>query len=142
MFRIVYLSTASIPFSKSELTGLLDAARLHNQSQDITGLLLYREGQFIQLLEGPEPAVCELYERHIFRDPRHHHVTLLLEEAATERLFDHWSMGFHDLTDPELRTLPGYSDFMNDNGPTLQISLDAAGYLELFKLFRQGRLGN
>lgn len=142
MFRIVYLSTANTPLSKAELTGLLEQSRSNNQQRNITGMLLYKDGQFIQILEGPEPAVRELYEQHIARDPRHHKLTLLLEEDAPERLFDQWSMGFRDLNDPELHTLPGYSHFMNDTWPDLRASLDSAGYIELLKLFRQGRIGD
>lgn len=141
MFRIVYLSTANAPLAKAELTNLLRVSRSNNRKQDITGMLLYQDGHFIQILEGPEQAVRDLYERHISRDPRHHDLILLAEEETSERMFDQWSMGFRDLNDPDVHALPGYSHFMNDAWPTIKTRLDAAGYIELLKLFRKGRIG-
>lgn len=61
MFRIVYTSTASVPFSTAELADLLKSARDNNQRHDITGMLLYKDNNFIQILEGPEQAVRDLY---------------------------------------------------------------------------------
>lgn len=112
MFRIIYLSAASHLFSKSELVALLEKSRVKNARLGITGILLYRDGDFLQLLEGEETAVRQLY-RQIEADARHTAVTSLIEEQCEERLFADWSMGFRDLADPALAKLPGFSDLMN-----------------------------
>lgn len=141
MFRFVYLSTANSHFPKAELASLLQLSRSNNQRLGITGMLLYKDDNFIQILEGEKQAVQELYEQHIARDPRHRNLMVLAEEEVLERLFDQWSMGFRDLNDPEVHSLPGYSQFMNDAWPKTKVRHDAAGYMELLKLFRRGRIG-
>jgi hypothetical protein len=57
MFRIVYVSAASEPFSDQQLKELLQKSRQNNVAAGITGMLLYKDGTFMQTLEGPELAV-------------------------------------------------------------------------------------
>lgn len=85
-FRLVYVSAASRLLSQSELVALLAESREHNSRQGITGLLLYRDGDFMQLLDGEELAVRQLFER-IARDPRHRGAIVLVEENVAEPLF-------------------------------------------------------
>ncbi|WP_035564883.1 BLUF domain-containing protein, partial [Hymenobacter sp. IS2118] len=70
LYRLVYRSKSSVEMHEKALAGLLRQARLHNQSANLTGLLLYAQGRFLQVLEGPEPALSDLYAR-IKTDPRH-----------------------------------------------------------------------
>lgn len=112
MYRLVYLSSAISYFSKPQLVDLLSKSRVKNATLGVTGILLYKEGDFLQLIEGERPAVEKLFAT-IRKDTRHGSVTILIEEECTQRLFSDWSMGFRDLSDPELLNLPGYSDFMN-----------------------------
>jgi hypothetical protein len=112
MFRILYLSAARRPFSKIELLALLEKSRQNNARLGITGILLYRDGDFLQLLEGEESAVRSLYHR-ISADPRHGSVRTLVEDTCEQRLFEDWSMAFRDLADPTLKQLPGFSALLN-----------------------------
>ena len=52
LYQIVYLSTATEPFSKAQLMELLEGSVRRNTVAGITGLLLYRDGAFMQALEG------------------------------------------------------------------------------------------
>lgn len=110
-YSLLYVSSATHPFSASDLATLLQRARERNTSADITGMLLYKDGNFMQLLEGDEQAVNELYRR-IATDPRHGGAITLLKGLVTERSFADWSMGFRDLTAGSA-DIPGYSSFMN-----------------------------
>lgn len=101
MIRIVYSSSTERSLSKEELEVILATARRHNAVHDITGLLLYRDGVFIQALEGEERKVRSLYAT-ICQDGRHRRITTLVDEKITERDFSNWSMGFHVLTDEDL----------------------------------------
>ena len=60
MFHLVYVSSAVRPFSKSELVELLNVTRDNNSRLGVTGMLLYRDGNFMQVLEGGEPVVRAL----------------------------------------------------------------------------------
>ena len=112
MFSLVYVSSATLPFSGEDLRALLATCRKNNAALGITGMLLYKDGNFMQVLEGDEGAVRGLYAR-IEADSRHRGEITLQEGFTEGRQFPDWSMGFRDLNAPEERSTPGYSEFLN-----------------------------
>ncbi|SER32747.1 BLUF domain-containing protein [Microlunatus flavus] len=96
IFTTAYTSTMVRPMTDAELVDLLVASRSRNADRGVTGLLLYRRGRVMQLLEGEERVVRELYDR-IAMDVRHQQVTTVWSSAATQRRFPDWTMGFEDL---------------------------------------------
>ena len=74
--HLVYVSTACEPIGDEELAELLEQTRAQNERQSITGMLLYKDGRFIRLLEGQEDDVQDIFEK-IRRDERHYNVQLL-----------------------------------------------------------------
>lgn len=111
MRRIIYASYATQNITEDTLYKILLKAHDRNEMMGITGLLLYRGREFMQLLEGPAGSVSELYQR-IRKDPLHSHVTTLLDEQTDERLFGDWRMGVAEVTDATLRSHPSFSVFM------------------------------
>jgi len=109
MYMVVYISSAAKLFTDQELEELLAKARAKNGSLDVTGMLLYKGGNFMQILEGPKEAVLPLVER-IERDPRHLGFQRLLQQDKDLREFSEWEMGFQKL-DGESDS-PGHSDFL------------------------------
>jgi len=96
MYRLIYKSLESDPFSKADLKHLLVNSRLRNAEAGISGMLIYDRGAFLQMLEGDMAAVFRTFAR-IERDPRHKDVAVLLRDAqVSERAFGQWSMGFDD----------------------------------------------
>jgi hypothetical protein len=138
MFHLVYVSSAVKPFSKTELVELLKEARENNERLDVTGMLLYRDGNFMQVLEGEEPVVRDLYAK-IERDPRHEGSIILLEETLKRRQFGEWSMGFRDLNDKDVHALPGFSQSMNKALVADNFRYDPTGCLSLLNIFRDGK---
>lgn len=112
MFFLIYLSNATQAFSTEELVELLNVARTHNAEIGVTGMLLYKDGRFMQILEGQEETVHSLFQE-ISSDPRHHKVVTLLEGPCEAREFPDWSMGFQNLDSSDLSATPGYSEFLN-----------------------------
>jgi hypothetical protein len=112
MYQIIYLSSASYLFSKTELQALLEQARVKNARLGITGLLLYREGNFMQLLEG-ESSVLENLYKTILRDTRHKGAIRLLDGEIAERSFPEWTMAYQDLSLRTESNLPGFNQFLN-----------------------------
>ncbi|MFM9031945.1 MAG: BLUF domain-containing protein, partial [Opitutaceae bacterium] len=110
---IMYVSSARRKFGAPELAELLTRAREKNSRIGVTGLLLYKAGLFLQVLEGESNRVRELYDR-IASDERHRACSVVLEGTLPERRFSDWSMAFRNLDDPELTKLPGYSAFMEN----------------------------
>ncbi len=106
MMTITYSSHATdqLAVAQRGLENLLEVSRARNLQRGITGLLLFRDGIFIQVLEGKTADVQFLY-RLICQDPRHHSAVKLLEERISSRRFPSWSMGYRVLSESDLRYL-------------------------------------
>lgn len=112
MQQIIYVSSATVAFDKPALLDLLSECRTKNERAGITGLLLYKDGHFLQVIEGDEDAVAELFTK-IQADTRHQRVLTMLTQFIERRDFPDWSMAFHDLTKVDLKAYPGASDFLS-----------------------------
>lgn len=97
MFRLVYISRTDRDVGADEIADILAYARERNAREGITGILLYHNQRFLQVLEGPEDKVEACFER-ISRDPRHMRVGVLMREQATSKFFSQWFMGHADPT--------------------------------------------
>src|ERR1019366_9211818 len=56
LFRLAYVSTASKLFSSAELWEMLKESNARNKEAGVTGMLLYKDGQFMPVLEGTAAA--------------------------------------------------------------------------------------
>ena len=112
LYHLGYVSTETGQFSSTHLVELLETARRANGERNLTGLLLYREGSFYQVLEGSEADVKRTFA-DIERDPRHQAVQILFDGATDVREFPDWQMGFMNLDGIEIEALTGFSDFLN-----------------------------
>src|SRR5450432_1257585 len=106
MFHLVYASTATKPFTKPELRELLGKSERNNVKLGLTGMPLYKDGNFMQVLEGEKEVVMKLATT-IEADTRHKGVIVLLQGEREQRDFPDWSMGFRDLEDRNTAKTPG-----------------------------------
>jgi hypothetical protein len=136
MFSLVYVSSAVTPFSKAELAELLSVSHQNNARLGITGMLLYKDGNVMQVLEGEETAVLELYSR-IGRDPRHNGLLTILKGPVEGRQFPDWSMGFRDLRADALDNVPGYNEFLNTPLTGQEFTSDPTRCQRLLMTFKQ-----
>jgi hypothetical protein len=86
LHRLVYASAASAPLLAEKLDRIVNHARHANASTGVTGMLLFQEGRFLQVLEGTREALLDLVER-IRRDRRHQNLTILEWGPAETRVF-------------------------------------------------------
>lgn len=135
MYFLIYASSATQAFSREDLLALLAKSRDNNARLGITGMLLYKDGNFIQALEGEEKAVVALYER-IAADPRHTQLLPLLRGRQETRQFPEWSMGFRDLNSPEVRQTPGFSEFLNAPLSVAEFAADPTRCQKLLLTFK------
>ncbi|WP_295388716.1 BLUF domain-containing protein [uncultured Thiodictyon sp.] len=110
LIHLIYVSTAFKELDTTALDQILASSVRHNTPQQVTGMLLYAGGSFMQVLEGEAAAVDETFTR-IKRDPRHTDVFEIAREPVDERHFDRWSMGFKRLSAGDAATHPGYAPF-------------------------------
>lgn len=94
--HMLYLSRTRLDWTEPELEALTAHAQARNARDGLTGLLLYGNGHFLQLLEGRRQPLLLTYDR-IARDPRHTELRLLLDGPIVKRTFSHWAMGLLNL---------------------------------------------
>lgn len=107
LYSLVYRSRAQSELTDAALGALLQKARLHNQQAYLSGILLYCEKQFLQVLEGTEPQLSNLYAR-IQADPRHRHVRTLAYGPIRTRAFPDWRMAFMKTDANSLEHVTGF----------------------------------
>ena len=104
----------------------------------ITGMLLYKDLDFMQVIEGEENTVRKLSSR-IERDRRHQGYTELRWEVIRERRFPDWSMGFRNLKNIDVEQIPGYSPFMDEPLTSQRFKTDPSRAEKLLLVFREMR---
>ena len=136
LIQLVYVSAATVNFSSEDLDTLLDKARANNAALDVSGMLLFHEGTFLQVLEGSKQNVDMLYNK-IALDTRHGNVLLLATREIDERNFGDWSMGF--VRDKKLmQELPGFVDFFQGRD-FVDLHGDSKRVSQILDGFRRGR---
>lgn len=108
LMQLIYVSTAREEYGDDVLEKILASAVANNLRQQITGMLLYADGGFLQVLEGEAAAVEETFAR-IVCDPRHHSIFEITREPIADRNFQQWTMGFHRVRRAELEANPAYA---------------------------------
>lgn len=132
LVQFIYTSTAVKQFSDKELGLLLEGAAKFNKIHDITGLLLYADGTFMQVLEGA-PEVVDGLMRRIRADARHRDVNVLVRNMRKSRDFSQWHMGFRRMDKRDAKALPGYATFFEDGFDPSRIGAEADFALEIMK---------
>ena len=112
MIQLIYVSAAVSEMREDALRELLRTSRENNATLGVTGMLLYRRGDFMQALEGEERTVRKLLRR-IARDPRHHGLVTLMARPISARAFGDWKMGFRSLVPAALERSEGFSSVLN-----------------------------
>ena len=96
VFAAAYSSLPARPLTRDEVAGLVASADAWNRRAGVTGQLLVVEDdgrvvRYVQWVEGPQEAVCDLVRR-ISNDARHYDVRLSHLGPVAERRFPAWSM--------------------------------------------------
>ena len=87
MFYVVCASTASHLPTKAELHAMLEETREINAQASVTGILQYKDGSFLQVLEGDQEAVVMKLVTKIKEQQRHKDCQILLRGTSDHRLF-------------------------------------------------------
>jgi len=112
MYYMLYISTAVKPMNYDDFSALLQQCRDSNHKRGITGMLLYQNGTFMQMIEGEKQVVLDLFDE-ILKDDRHTGVHTVLTGDIEKRNFEDWSMGFFNMD--KAGEFPQYSDYINEN---------------------------
>jgi len=126
-YYLLYIGIARNKFTSADFDQLLEQARSRNEHLGITGKLLHCEDTFIQLLEGIEVAVKEVY-KSISDDERLIAVKMITTGKSDERYYQDWSMAFEDITIEEINQIE------NCTHPNVAEYIRTASAIKLLKL--------
>ena len=87
-------ASVSSQLTNMDLDHILASARRRNVAEEITGMLLYYRGEFVQILEGEKKSVENIYDKYIGPDLRHTALNKVHQNTISHRSFSEWSMGF------------------------------------------------
>ncbi len=90
--QLVYVSNRKSICTQDEIDKILASCKKNNPSLDITGILLYNDTKFIQLVEGEAKVIMDLYDK-IKKDSRHSNCMMISYGAIKEKSFPSWHMG-------------------------------------------------
>jgi len=131
LYYILYISAGTNWFTGAELKDLLKVSHRNNTRDGITGLLLYGDGNFIQLLEGEKTAIERTFER-VSADPRHKSVTIIDSGELSARNFPKWSMGFKAM---DSFSHTGFSGFLDPETKDILLLNKQHKATDLLKVF-------
>lgn len=142
MYRVVYVSDASRRFGASELARIVETSQRNNAQAGLTGMLIYHEGRFFQVLEGPYAMLRWRFEK-IAQDRRHCNLAIVEQREAVERAFPNWRMGYakpadlpQELRDGVFRIYDLIPRNSPDRGEDPRVRAQLRDFLAGFKYFR------
>lgn len=110
MIQTAYVSRAAGAMPEASLLSLLQECLANNEASGVTGMLLYGNDTFLQILEGEEADLDPLVDK-IKKDPRHSDVHFLYRKTIDSRQYTDWSMGFKRVSAQGLNGIDGFSGF-------------------------------
>ena len=111
LIQIAYVSSTRGLLTAAAIADLLVSSRQRNHARGITGVLLYKDGNVLQVIEGEEARVVALFAS-ILKDRRHSGVIKMYQKPIAARDFPDWTMGFRDLKAEPARQLVGFSEIL------------------------------
>ncbi len=136
MIHIVYVSTVVQPMGDEELKDLLRLCRDCNERNQITGMMLYKNGHFMQVIEGDKAPVTQLMD-NILRDLRHHNIDIMRRENIPSRDFPDWTMGFQNISASDRFKIPGFTNILESDFNTESFSEDTSQAHQLLLAFKE-----
>jgi hypothetical protein len=137
IYRLTYLSSAADTFTDADLNDIESKSLAANHARDVTGLLIVNGKHILQILEGRESAVCELYAK-ISKDPRHS-ITKLVSTIEDEgRLLMSWNLVVRDAATIPLDVQDQYRRFyveLINAEQSRAITIEDVEFLQTISLF-------
>jgi hypothetical protein len=84
----------------TDLACIVKSAKRNNENRNLTGVIFYHHGRFMEFIEGEAKDVRSLIAR-ISHDRRHRNIQFLFNEPIQERGFEHWHLDIFNLAEDE-----------------------------------------
>jgi hypothetical protein len=115
LHSLAYFSRNAIPGDPEQMqlgiADILASARKNNVKSGVTGALLFSDGCFAQVLEGPRETIEGIFET-IQCDARHCDVAIMHLHPIEARSFGNWSMAFGGIEGVSVNPQLGADDIL------------------------------
>lgn len=128
----LYISAADPDVSFEDLAEILASSKKYNDAHGVSGMLLFKSGSFLQVLEASRAEMTRVLER-IMGDPRHRNMIAILSGELEKRKFPDWSMGFVNMEEV-INSDVYYEDYFD---ATLELSEIAKDAEQAFKFIQR-----
>lgn len=109
---ICYISDSRINKSITDFNNLIEKAKINNAKNNITGILVYRNNNFLQVFEGSPETVDTIFDK-IRMDQRHQNIFKIIDTSIDQRIFEDYNFGFTVVSDNNaLQNLSDYLDWL------------------------------
>jgi hypothetical protein len=139
MMLFIYVSSATKQLTDDELFHLLKKSRARNKALNITGILLYSGGNFLQVLSGNKSDLEEVYSS-ILQDKRNFGHIVLIEEEIEDHYFPDWSMAFRAINTGIEAESEGFSEFLNKKIRSEDVVIRGKEIMVLLNEFKRNNL--
>ncbi len=102
LHTLCYVSSCKETLTAKDLEHLFHVNKRNNTEHGVSGILIYNNGNFLQILEGDKDMVKSLFKK-IKRDSRHRNLIALINNSIDERIFHDYDSGFIQFEDPKKR---------------------------------------
>lgn len=140
MIHLFYICASAGTPSEEDLIALLEQSRARNRTLNITGMLLFAEDTYLQVLEGEKADVHKVFDS-IKSDPRAKRIITLVEQNVSRREFPNWSMGFENLSNKKHTQLSGFSEIFEGKVDPRFASRKASIAVDLLLSFAENPVG-
>ncbi len=111
---ICYISDSRINKSITDFNNLIRTAKTNNAKNNITGILVYKNNNFLQVFEGAPETVDTIFDK-IRMDQRHQNIFKIIDTSIDQRIFEEYKFGFTVVSDKHaLQNLSDYLDWLRN----------------------------
>ena len=106
------ISSCKNDVTPKELNELFSKTMQNNKNQGVTGILIFKNNLFFQILEGQKETLAQLFTK-IIEDSRHSHIIKIIDHAIEERAFNDYETGFEIIDNTEkIKKLKQYINWL------------------------------
>jgi hypothetical protein len=129
IYTICYISNKTETTDKASLEKIFATTQANNKHKSVTGILLFHEQSFLQVLEGDKTTLQELF-LNIKKDSRHENIFVILDKKNERRIFDNYKSGFSIVKSKS--DIKNLKDYLNLSKSDLTTSKSILSLLEPF----------
>jgi hypothetical protein len=133
--QILYLSSL-VADSKDILRAIIEVAAKKNAQRNITGMMLYSEGNVLQVLEGEKEILQQTFDT-IQTDPRHNGIIVLIEKEIPAREFAGWHLGFKRISTADLENFPMTTNLLKNHDSVIPSQTEISEAMALLQTFAE-----